>query len=90
MELAGQAAGGGGNGPGPEAAAGDQTAEESLRLAGHLAELAWLADPTDPQAREAKRRVFSVRTAQATSTMAKGVFRWAADEAEDKDKANQE
>jgi hypothetical protein len=56
--------------------------EESLRLAGHLAELAWLADPADPQAREAKRRVFTIRTDRATSTMAKGVFRWAAGEAE--------
>ncbi len=87
MQLAEQAAGGVASGRGPGAAATDQAtadeaAEESLRLAGHLAELAWLADPTDPQAREAKHRVFTVRTDRATSTMAKGVFRWAAAEAE--------
>jgi alkyl sulfatase BDS1-like metallo-beta-lactamase superfamily hydrolase len=87
VQLAEQAADGGAGGRGPGAATRDQmtadeAAEESLRLAGHLAELAWLADPTDPQAREAKYRVFTVRTDRATSTMAKGVFRWAAAEAQ--------
>jgi glyoxylase-like metal-dependent hydrolase (beta-lactamase superfamily II) len=77
VQLADQAAGGRG---GPEA--GDEAAEQSLRLAGHLAELAWLADPTGPEACEAKRRVFTARTDRATSTMARGVFRWAAAEAE--------
>jgi hypothetical protein len=33
---------------------------------------------------QAKRLVFTVRTDRATSTMAKGVFRWAAGEAEGK------
>jgi alkyl sulfatase BDS1-like metallo-beta-lactamase superfamily hydrolase len=81
VELAGQATAGEDSGRAPQGAAGDQAAEENLRLAGHLAELAWLADPTDPQAREAKRQVFTLRMDRATSTMAKGVFRWAAREA---------
>jgi glyoxylase-like metal-dependent hydrolase (beta-lactamase superfamily II) len=81
MQLTEQAESGASRGRAHEASAGDEAAEENLRLAGHLAELAWLADPADPQAREAKRRVFTVRTNQATSTMAKGVFRWAAGEA---------
>jgi alkyl sulfatase BDS1-like metallo-beta-lactamase superfamily hydrolase len=80
MQLAGQAVG---NQAALDEEAGNEAAEESLRLAGHLAELAWLADPADPQAREAKRRVFTVRTDRATSTMAKGVFRWATSEAEE-------
>jgi glyoxylase-like metal-dependent hydrolase (beta-lactamase superfamily II) len=82
VQLAEQAAEGAGGARGPQAVSGDEAAEESLRLAGHLAELAWLADPADPQTREAKRRVFTVRMDRATSTMAKGVFRWAAGEAE--------
>jgi glyoxylase-like metal-dependent hydrolase (beta-lactamase superfamily II) len=80
MQLAGQAVG---NQAAPDEEAGNEAAEEDLRLAGHLAELAWLADPADPQAREAKRRVSTIRTDRATSTMAKGVFRWAASEAEE-------
>jgi alkyl sulfatase BDS1-like metallo-beta-lactamase superfamily hydrolase len=83
MQLAEQAAGGRGAGAATrDQRTADEAAEESLRLAGHLAELAWLADPTDPQARAAKHQVFTVRTDRATSTMAKGAFRWAAAEAE--------
>jgi glyoxylase-like metal-dependent hydrolase (beta-lactamase superfamily II) len=55
-------------------------AEQNLRLAGHLAELAWLAAPGDPAVAGARRRVFGVRAERATSTMATGVFRWAAGE----------
>jgi len=55
-------------------------AEESLRLAGHLAELAWLAAPDDQQTARARSAVYGVRADRATSTMAKGVFRWAAGE----------
>ncbi len=55
-------------------------ADADLRLAGHLAELAWLAAPGDPAIQEAKRRVFGARAKTATSTMARGVFRWAAAE----------
>lgn len=54
--------------------------DDSLRLASHLAELAWLAAPGDGAVGEARRRVFTARAAAATSTMAKGVFRWAARE----------
>jgi hypothetical protein len=58
-------------------AAGD---EASLRLAGHLAE--WLAqsDPTSTDAQDVKRQVYSARVAAERSTMAKGVFGWAARE----------
>jgi glyoxylase-like metal-dependent hydrolase (beta-lactamase superfamily II) len=54
--------------------------EEGLRLAGHLAELAWLAAPDDGRVREARHRVFSLRAERATSTMSAGVYRWAAGE----------
>jgi glyoxylase-like metal-dependent hydrolase (beta-lactamase superfamily II) len=52
--------------------------EEALRLAGHLAETAWLADPGDPGIQRARHRVFTARAERSTSTMARGVFRWAA------------
>jgi glyoxylase-like metal-dependent hydrolase (beta-lactamase superfamily II) len=58
----------------------DEQGEGSLRLAGHLAELAWLAAPGDPQVAQARHHVFSIRADKATSTMATGVFRWAAGE----------
>ena len=54
--------------------------DASLRLACHLAELAWLAAPQDPAICEVRRLVFTARADVATSTMAKGVFRWAARE----------
>ena len=57
-------------------AAGD----DDLRLAGHLIELAWLASPEDPAIQAARQRVFTARAEAATSTMAKGVFHWAARE----------
>ncbi len=56
-------------------------ADGSLRLAGHLAELAWLAAPDDPGVQEARRIVFTRRADAASSTMAHGVFSWAAREA---------
>jgi glyoxylase-like metal-dependent hydrolase (beta-lactamase superfamily II) len=52
----------------------------ALRLAGHLAELAWLAAPEDPGVQRARRDVFAARAEAATSTMARGVFGWAARE----------
>ena len=58
----------------------DRDGETSLRLAGHLAELAWLAAPDDPAVAEARRTVFTRRAEAATSTMARGVFTWAARE----------
>jgi len=54
--------------------------DADLRLAGHLAELAWLATPDDPAVAAARTTVFTRRAEAATSTMAKGVFRWAARE----------
>jgi glyoxylase-like metal-dependent hydrolase (beta-lactamase superfamily II) len=57
-------------------------AEAALRLAGHLAELAWLAAPGDTAIAAARQRVYSARADAATSTMARGIFRWAASEAQ--------
>ena len=50
----------------------------ALRLAGHLAELPWLAAPEDPGIGRVRHEVFTARADGATSTMATGVFRWAA------------
>jgi len=50
------------------------------RLAGHLAELAVQADPDDPGLHRVRALVFSRRADLERSTMAKGVFRWAAAE----------
>ncbi|MGP0029566.1 MAG: alkyl sulfatase dimerization domain-containing protein [Acidimicrobiales bacterium] len=61
-------------------ATGEAAADQALRLAGHLVEHAWLANPGDTAVQEARRRVFSARATASTSTMARGVFRWAADE----------
>lgn len=58
----------------------DDAAEGALRLAGHLAELAALAAPGDAAIQRVRSEVFSARAARATSTMAKGVFNWAARE----------
>jgi hypothetical protein len=58
-------------------------AERALRLAGHLAEQAWLANPTDTAVQAARQRVFAARAERATSTMARGVFTWAANESLD-------
>ncbi len=52
----------------------------ALRLAGHLAELAWLAAPDDRGVQEVRRAVFTRRADTASSTMAHGVFSWAARE----------
>jgi len=54
--------------------------EDGLRLAGHLAEFAWLAAPDDADVQAARHRVFSIRAELATSTMSSGVYRWAASE----------
>jgi glyoxylase-like metal-dependent hydrolase (beta-lactamase superfamily II) len=55
---------------------------QTLRIAVHLAELATLAAPTDPGAHRVRARVFGLSAAAATSTMAKGVFSWAARESD--------
>ena len=64
-----------------EAAAGDE-ASSGLRVAAHLAELAALAAPTDPGVHRVRARVFTLCAETATSTMAKGVFSWAARESD--------
>jgi alkyl sulfatase BDS1-like metallo-beta-lactamase superfamily hydrolase len=58
----------------------------SLRIAGHLVELAArAAEPKEATAVHAARaEVFERRVAAATSTMAKGVFAWAAKESRDR------
>lgn len=59
-------------------------AETAVRVAGHLAELASLAAPDDAGVQRARATVFLARAARATSTMAKGVFNWAARESQAK------
>ena len=54
----------------------------SMRLAGHLAELAALAAPSDPAVHRARAEVFARLSETATSTMAKGVFTWTARDSE--------
>jgi alkyl sulfatase BDS1-like metallo-beta-lactamase superfamily hydrolase len=54
--------------------------DQALRLAGHLAESAWLASPDDRAVQRARQQVFAARAGHATSTMARGVFTWAANE----------
>ena len=66
--------------PGPRPARRTGGDDAALRLAGHLAEMAWLAAPDDPAIGETRRRVFSTRADAASSTMAHGVFAWAARE----------
>jgi alkyl sulfatase BDS1-like metallo-beta-lactamase superfamily hydrolase len=59
-----------------EALANDGS-DEALRLAGHLAEMAWLAAPQDAGVQNIRQQVFGALAAAATSTMSRGVFRWA-------------
>lgn len=59
---------------------GGTDGDTALRLAGHLAEMAWLAAPGDAAIAEVRRVVFTRRAEAASSTMAKGVFGWAARE----------
>jgi alkyl sulfatase BDS1-like metallo-beta-lactamase superfamily hydrolase len=54
--------------------------DASLRLAGHLAELAVLAAPDDAGLHQVRAAVFGRRAEVEASTMAKGVFAWAAAE----------
>jgi alkyl sulfatase BDS1-like metallo-beta-lactamase superfamily hydrolase len=51
-----------------------------LRLAGHLAELAAQAAPTDVGVHRVRASVFAARAQSESSTMAKGIFSWAARE----------
>lgn len=52
-----------------------------VRLASHLAEWAWLAAPDDPDAADARTRVYAARAGSETSVMARGIFGWASREA---------
>jgi len=54
--------------------------DEGLRLAGHLIELAALAEPASAGIHAVRAQIFAARVAASTSTMAKGVFSWAAAE----------
>lgn len=58
--------------------------DSALRLAGHLAELASLAAPHDAGIQRARAAVFAARAEHSTSTMAKGVFNWAARESSER------
>src|SRR5437763_4938218 len=51
-----------------------------LRLAGHLAELAALAAPENPEVQRARAEVFEGRVAEEASIMSRGIFAWAAGE----------
>ncbi|GAA0979237.1 alkyl/aryl-sulfatase [Acrocarpospora macrocephala] len=53
-----------------------------LRLAGHLAEMAALADPSDEGIHRVRADVFSARAKAERSLMAQGVFTWAAAESQ--------
>ncbi len=57
-----------------------------LRLAAHLAELASLAAPADPSVQRIRAEVFDACARNATSTMARGVFGWAARESRERAK----
>ena len=54
--------------------------DDAMRLACHLAELASLAHPQDAGVQRVRATVFGAAAGRATSTMAKGVFNWAARE----------
>jgi len=55
-----------------------------LRLAGHLAELAAQAAPDDAEVHRARAEVNEARARAERSTMAKGVYRWAATESRER------
>jgi len=58
--------------------------EGDLRLAGHLAEMAALADPDDQGVHRVRAEVYRRRARAESSLMAKGVFNWAVAESEAK------
>ncbi len=62
--------------------AGELAAAGNLRTAGHLAELAAQAAPDDAGVHRMRAEVFGRRAEEELSTMAKGVFSWAAAESE--------
>lgn len=62
------------------ARASELAAGGELRLAGHLAELATLADADSAAAHAVRAEVFGARVSAEASLMAKGIFGWAAHE----------
>lgn len=54
-----------------------EATDDSLRMAGHLIEMAWLANPSDEGIQAIRQRIFKARADAATSTMSRGVFNWA-------------
>lgn len=58
--------------------AADLLGRGELRLAAHLAETAALAAPEDREVARIRAEVYAKRAAAESSTMAQGVFRWAA------------
>ncbi|HEX9711626.1 MAG TPA: alkyl sulfatase dimerization domain-containing protein [Actinomycetota bacterium] len=60
------------------ATARERAAEGRLRLAAHLADLAWRAAPDDPTVGSAHREIFDLLAETESSVMAKGIYRWAA------------
>jgi alkyl sulfatase BDS1-like metallo-beta-lactamase superfamily hydrolase len=62
------------------ARARELAAAGELRLAGHLAEWAAAADPSDPETHRARAEVYGARAEAEASTMSKGIFSWAARE----------
>jgi alkyl sulfatase BDS1-like metallo-beta-lactamase superfamily hydrolase len=55
-----------------------------FRLSCHLAEMAVLAEPENKAAHAARAEVFEIRRKAETSLMAKGIYRYAAEESADK------
>ncbi|MEV3859765.1 alkyl sulfatase dimerization domain-containing protein [Streptomyces sp. NPDC050095] len=82
-----------GGAPALAARALELLAQGEVRLASHLAETAALAAPSDREVARARAEVFEQRALKETSTMARGVFNWAAAEsaavAEDTDVATE-
>jgi glyoxylase-like metal-dependent hydrolase (beta-lactamase superfamily II) len=74
------------NSVGDGGAGGERSADVpvGLRLAAHLVELAALAAPADPGVHRVRAQIFSRCAAAATSTMARGIFNWAARSSEDR------
>ena len=67
-----------------KALASENADDISLRLAGHLVELAALADPSNREVHRTRAEVFERRAAAEASIMSKGLFSWAATESRQK------
>jgi alkyl sulfatase BDS1-like metallo-beta-lactamase superfamily hydrolase len=78
--LAGEIAGLAGGAERLAGRARELLAAGELRLAGHLAELAALADPSSLAVHDARAEVFEALAHDATSTMSTGIYAWAASE----------